>query len=93
MLLAVESTLASADNTAMSGLFKYHKDLATQGDPLSMYMLGNMYANGKGVVRNYDTALHWYQRSLQSGNGNSRAALERIAEIVKKQAAAEQKAK
>ncbi len=91
MLLAAESTLASAGSAAVDGLFKYHKTLASQGDPISMYLLGNMYANGKGVARNYDTALHWYELSLQSGDSDNRATLQRIDEIVKKKQAAEKR--
>ncbi|NOZ54893.1 MAG: SEL1-like repeat protein [Gammaproteobacteria bacterium] len=88
ILLAVLPTLANADSAVMDGLFKFHKDLASQGDPQSMYILGNMYANGKGVTRNYDAALHWYERSVE--NGNSRA-LARIAEVVIKKQAAEKR--
>src|SRR6266508_1155559 len=50
------------------GLYKTAFDLATtraqyNGDPKAMTMLGELYANGLGIKRNYARAAEWYQRS------------------------------
>jgi len=79
MLLALVSAFASAnDSSVADGLFKFHLDLASQGDPQSMYLLGNMYATGRGVTQDYHAAVRWYERALEHGNGR---ALARIAEL------------
>jgi len=87
MLLAALASFASADDTIANGLFKFHHDLATQGDPQSMYLLGNMYASGRGVARSYDEAVHWYERAMEHGNSR---AMGRIAELVIKRQEEEQ---
>src|SRR5215212_3279810 len=48
------------------GLYKTAFDLATtraqyNGDPKAMTMLGELYANGLGIKRNYAKAAEWYQ--------------------------------
>ncbi len=34
---------------------------------LAQYYLGEMYAGGKGVDRNYSTAIEWYQKAVDGG--------------------------
>ena len=55
------------------GLYKTTFDLATtraqyNGDPKAMTMLGELYANGLGIKRNYAKAAEWYQRAADAGD-------------------------
>ena len=55
------------------GLYKTAFDLATRraqekGDPKAMTMLGELYANGLGVKRDYVKAADWYKRAADAGD-------------------------
>lgn len=41
---------------------------ATQGDPIAQNNLGRMYADGRGVERNSETAAKWFLASAKQGN-------------------------
>lgn len=45
--------------------------LAEKGDPVAQYRLGDMYAEGKGVVRDDATAMKWFQRAADQGNADA----------------------
>ncbi|MBR0793912.1 sel1 repeat family protein [Bradyrhizobium jicamae] len=62
------------------GLYKTAFDLATahveyNNDPKSMTMLGELYANGLGVKRNYAKADEWYQKASDAGDREAMFAL------------------
>jgi hypothetical protein len=40
---------------------------AEQGDTIAQFTLGSCYANGRGVVRNYEEAVKWYYLSAKQG--------------------------
>jgi localization factor PodJL len=40
---------------------------ALKGDPAAAYEIGMRYAEGKGVVSNFDEAAKWYDRAAQAG--------------------------
>ena len=42
--------------------------LAERGDPTAQYFIGTLYAEGKGVPQNDETAFAWFQRSANKGN-------------------------
>ncbi len=42
--------------------------LADKGSALSMVYIGDTHANGRGVERNIDLGIQWYQRSAESGS-------------------------
>jgi TPR repeat protein len=42
--------------------------LAANGDVTAQYLLGNMYADGKGVARDDKAALLWFQRAAEKGD-------------------------
>ena len=42
--------------------------LAMQGDPVSQYLLGQMYDYGSGVSQNYYEAFRWYKQAADAGN-------------------------
>jgi TPR repeat protein len=42
--------------------------LADKGDPTAQYLLGNLYADGKGVARDYAAAFKWFRLAADQGN-------------------------
>lgn len=62
------------------GLYKTTFDLATTRaqyarDPKAMTMLGELYANGLGIKRDYTKAAEWYQRAADAGDREGMFAL------------------
>ena len=47
------------------------KKLANDGDETAQFNLGVMYANGKGVPKDYKEAEKWYIMSAKNGNSNA----------------------
>ena len=41
---------------------------ADQGDAVAEFLLGNQYANGKGVPQDYSEAMIWFQRAAEQGH-------------------------
>ena len=41
------------------------------------YLLGRMYASGRGVEQNSDQAVYWYNKAAGQGHKDARAALDR----------------
>lgn len=66
-LLGLSAT-ATADNSAGISLFRYHYELAKEGNTDSMYMLGSCFERGVGVKRDYEKALFWYRKAASKGN-------------------------
>lgn len=48
--------------------FGHWKKLAKRGDPEAQLNLGFLYATGRGVARDQEEALRWYQSSAEGGN-------------------------
>lgn len=51
--------------------FKWFKKAAEQNCPLSQFILGTMYNEGKGVEKNYKEAFKWYLKSANNGNASA----------------------
>lgn len=49
--------------------------LATQGDAASQIGLGNLYAGGLGVPRNYHEAIKWYRKAAEQGDSGAQVIL------------------
>ena len=48
--------------------FKTTKKVAEQGDAGAQYILGYMYADGKGVPEDDAEAIHWYRKAAEQGH-------------------------
>jgi tetratricopeptide (TPR) repeat protein len=48
----------------------------------AMYQLGFLYENGQSVPRNRETALTWYRKAAERGDGEAKKALIRLGEQV-----------
>ena len=57
--------------TAMEG-FRVH---AEQGDALAQFVLGSMYAEGKGVPENAAEAVKWFRKAAEQGDANAQEIL------------------
>jgi hypothetical protein len=77
--IAVTIQSAAAQGTLEDGFAAYRagdyikavrlwRALAEKGDPVAQYRLGDLYAEGKGVVQDDATAMTWFQRSANQGN-------------------------
>jgi TPR repeat protein len=48
--------------------FQSYQDRANSGNAQAMYVLGNMYLDGKGVERDGKKSICWYQKAAAVGN-------------------------
>src|SRR5882672_7437271 len=48
-----------------------YRSLAEQGDALAQIKLGSIYADGKGVTRDYSEAVKWFRRAANQGNARA----------------------
>ena len=90
MLRAIFTTLMSVALAASSlsyaevideswrQVYEFQSKMAAQGSSSAQFKLGEMYQHGRGVEKNYDTAIDWYSKA--KSNGHAEAA-ERIAMI------------
>ena len=58
--------------------YKEFKSLASEGDPQAQYILGSMYATGKGVLQNYVKAHAWFNIAASRGHDKAAAYREKI---------------
>ena len=54
----------------LSEAVKWYRKAAEQGNADGQYNLGDMYANGSGVVKDEAEAVKWYRKSAEQGNAN-----------------------
>ena len=73
-----------ADDEQSVGLFRFHAELAKEGNPDSMYMLGNLYERGAGVKQDYDKALRWYRLASENGNRSANRKIKRLLKKIAK---------
>jgi len=59
-------------------VYEFQSKMAAQGSSSAQFKLGEMYQHGRGVEKNYDTAIDWYNKA--KSNGHAEAA-KRIAMI------------
>ena len=83
------STTAEADFEAGSRAFnagdyataaREFRFEAQSGNVDAMYLLGDLYATGRGVSKNDQEATRWYYRAVQGGERNALNSLYRMAE-------------
>ncbi len=48
---------------------------AEQGDPVAQWQLGDLYAAGRGVPKDYTEAIKWYRLSANQGNACAQCSL------------------
>ena len=46
---------------------EWYRRAAEEGDAEAQLNMGNMHANGKGVVQDYGQAVKWYRRAAEQG--------------------------
>jgi TPR repeat protein len=79
IVIAATIQSAAAQGTLEDGFVAYRdgdyvkavqlwRALAEKGDPIAQKRVGDMYAEGKGVVQDDTTAMMWFQRSANQGN-------------------------
>ncbi|NRA71607.1 MAG: sel1 repeat family protein [Gammaproteobacteria bacterium] len=66
---------------------RHLQPLAKDGEPYAQYVLGVMYATGKGVRRNDEIAIKWYRKSADQGFDDAQYAMGKMyknARVVKR---------
>jgi len=51
---------------------------AEQGFAKAQFNLGRMYANGKGVPKDYEQAFYWYTQAAEQGDADAQNALDEM---------------
>src|SRR5689334_14528122 len=67
----LEEADAALDKGDHQTAFRIYKSLAEQGDAIAQIKLGGIYADGKGVERDYSAALDWFRRAADQGNARA----------------------
>lgn len=82
ILLCIALAPAVAAEPSMAEkLFKFHYEAAMRDNPESMYILANMYENGRGTSIDYDEAIKWYSRAARYGNTIAATKLQKVLAI------------
>ena len=63
----LQQALKAAEKKDYETAFKPIQPLAKQGDADSQYLLGLLYATGKGVKSNISTANKWFRKACDNG--------------------------
>ncbi len=67
------------DNGDYATALKEWRTLAEQGDAIAQYNLGLMYANGRGVPRDYVQARMWFNLAAAQDNETARTLRDKLA--------------
>jgi len=59
--------------------FAFYRKLALQGDSDAQLRVGDMYASGRGVAQNNNSAYVWYGLAVRSGNSAAKVKQEQMA--------------
>src|ERR1700688_2179006 len=59
----VDDAVAAANRGDNATALRLLRPLADRGDAAAQYYLGLIYANGKGVQRDYAAAVTWYRKA------------------------------
>ena len=87
-LLLVSAGVSFADYNAGTAAFnagnyarayQEYKQSADAGNSLAQYMMGRLYAEGRGVVRDKVAAYMWFDLSASNGNSSAIAARDAVA--------------
>ena len=62
------TTSASEQSLDCASALSSCRTAAAQGDAVSQYRLGTMYANGQGVVQDYAQARSWIHKAADQGH-------------------------
>ena len=67
--------LDAAQNGNYTAALKECRPLAEQGHSESQFVLGLLYRNGKGVEKDFSTAIKWYLLAAENGHAKAQAKL------------------
>ncbi len=67
-------------------VFEFQTRMAAQGSSNAQFTLGEMYEKGRGVEKNYDTAIEWYNKAKLSGHENAAKRIAMIRQSIKQEA-------
>lgn len=67
-------------------VFEFQTKMAARGSSNAQFTLGEMYEYGRGVEKNYDTAIEWYNKAKISGHENVEERIAMIRQSIKQEA-------
>ena len=67
--------LDAAQNGNYTAALEEWRPLAEQGHSESQFVLGLLYRNGKGVEKDFSTAIKWYLLAAENGHAKAQAKL------------------
>jgi len=79
-----EDAEAAYDAQNYAAALKGLNPLARAGNDKAQYLLGRMYATGRGVTQNYQEALKWYRAAAAKGNGDAQSSIGNLYALGKK---------
>lgn len=91
IILHIPTSLAETDDS-WTQVFHFQQKLAEQGNVKAQYILGEMYEQGRGVDKDTDTAIAWYQKAEKNGHPKAAGRITRIHENLKNEALAKVRA-
>jgi uncharacterized protein len=71
----VDDAVAAANRGDNATALRLLRPLAERGDAAAQYCLGLMYANGKGVSRDYAAAVTWYRKAADQDYDHAQVLL------------------
>ena len=92
--LAALSQLVHAEvvDESWRQVYDFQSKMAAQGSSKAQFTLGEMYENGRGVAKNYDTAIDWYNKAKSNGHADAEQRITMLNRAIEQQAEDEEKA-
>ena len=66
------------ENKNYSVAFQKFNKVASAGNVLAQYQLGNMYYYGNGIPKDYGEAKRWYKLAAMQGHGSAQASVQMV---------------
>jgi TPR repeat protein len=57
---------------------KWYQKAADAGNAVAMELIGDLYANGRGVPADRATAVKWYRQAVAGGNSHAAESLREV---------------
>jgi len=92
--LAALSQLVHAEvvDESWRQVYDFQSKMAAQGSSKAQFTLGEMYENGRGVAKNYDTAIDWYNKAKSTGHADAEQRITMLNRAIEQQANDNEKA-
>jgi hypothetical protein len=73
-------------------VYEFQSKMAARGNNSAQFKLGEMYQHGRGVEKDYDTAINWYKKAKSNGHSEAAERIAMIYQAIRNEKAAKRKA-